>query len=33
MDRRETLADFACPEESWQKQLSIVLREKIGNTI
>lgn len=29
MDRRETLADFACPEESWQKQLSRVLQEKI----
>ena len=31
MDRRETLTDFACPKESWQKQLSIVLQEKIEN--
>ena len=31
MDRRETLADFACPEESWQKQLSIVLKGKTEN--
>ena len=29
MDRKETITNFECPEESWQKQLNIVLRKRL----